>query len=142
MTVATSHPLAKAVLTALRAAWTYVGDGQAPDPLPPTDSQGRLTAPYAVLYRAGTGPLNTGPVGDPHADGAPLLQLTCVGATPEQADALADKLRPTLLARPTLTGQRVMQVSLETSQPVRRDDSTAPPVFYAADQARYLVTPS
>lgn len=132
MTVATSHPVAKAVLVALRAAWARVGDGVAPDV---------LTLPYAVLYRAGGGALS-GPLSDSHADGTPLLQLTCVGATAEQADWLADKLRPILLAKPTLTGQRVMQTFLETSQPVRRDDSTNPPLFYAADVARYLTTPS
>jgi hypothetical protein len=132
ITVATSHPVAKAVLAALRVAWPRVGDGVAP-----TDG----TLPYAVLYRAGGGPLG-GPLGDHFADGQPLLQLTCVGATAEQADWLAGKLRPTLLATPTVVGQVVMQVSLETSQPVRRDDSTSPPLFYAADQARFYTTPA
>lgn len=132
MSVAAYYPVAKAVLTALRVAWARVGDGEAP---------ADLTLPYAVLYRAGGGGLS-GPVSNPHADGSPLLQLTCVGATAEQADWLADKLRPTLLTRPTVTGQRVMQVSLETSQPVRRDDSTDPPLFYAAEQVRLLTTPA
>lgn len=131
MTVATAHPVAKAVLTALRVAWARVGDGVAPDD---------KTLPYGVLYRAGGGALS-GPLSDSHADGTPLLQLTCVGSTAEQAAWLADKLRPTLLTRPTVTGQKVMQVVLETSQPVRRDDSTSPPLFSAADQARYFTTP-
>lgn len=137
--VATSRPTVKAVLTALRAAWPgtgptthRVGDGEAP-------ADKRL--PYGVLYRAGGGPL-TGPVGDQHADGSLLLQLTCVGETAEQAEWLADKLRPVLLATPAGTGRGVIQVYLETSQPVRRDDSSDPPLFYAADQARYLTTPA
>lgn len=132
MSVATSGPVAKAVLTALRVAWPRVGDGEAP---------ADLTLPYAVMYDAGGAGLD-GPVADPHADGAPLLQVTCVGSTREQARWLADKLRPTLLTRPTVTGQVVWQVSLESSRPVQRDDSTAPPLFYAADQARYLTTPA
>lgn len=132
MTVATNRPLSQAVLTALQSAWARVGDGVAP---------ADTTTPYAVLYRAGSGALD-GPMSNQHADGSPLLQLTCVGSTAEQAEWLADKLRPTLLARPTVTGQRVMQVSLETSQPVRRDDSSAPAVFYAVDQARFFTTPA
>lgn len=132
MTVATTRPLTKAVLAALRATWSRVGEGVAPDD---------ATLPYAVLYASGPGPLG-GPVSDPHADGSPLLQLTCVGGTSEQAEALADRLRPVLLTRPTVTGQRVMQVILETSQPVRRDDSTSPPEYYAADQVRVLITPA
>lgn len=133
-TVAKNHPVTKAVLTALRNAWPRVGDGEAPED---------LELPYAVLYRAGGGAL-TGPIADPHADGSPLLQLTCVGATATQAGWLADKLRPDFLATPTMpgSGQKVMQVYLETSQPVRRDDSSKPPLFYAADQARFLTTPA
>lgn len=138
MTVATSRPLSVVLLAALQSAWALVGDGVAPEGVT-YNNDGLLVAPYAVLYRGGPGVLD-GPVSDPHADGQPLYQLTCVGRDPNQAEALADRLRPVLLARHAVTGLVVMQAVLETSQPVRRDDSTTPPLFYLADQVRYLLT--
>lgn len=131
-TVATSRPLTTALLLALRAAHPRVGDAAAP---------ADTTLPYAVLYPFGSGRLN-GPVGDQHADADSTVQLTCVGSTREQTEALMDRLRPVLLGPLTVTGRRVMQAWIETSQPVRRDDDLTPPVFYAADQARYLTTPA
>lgn len=132
MTVALSRPEAKALLAALLAAHPRVGYGTAP---------ADLTLPYAVLYPAGGGELG-GPVSDPNADGNRVHQITCVGATADQAEWLMDKLRPVALGPLAITGRRLMQSYLETSQPVRRDDSTSPPLFYAADQYRYLTTPS
>jgi hypothetical protein len=129
--IAKSRPLTVALLAALRAAHPSVGHA----------TGAGLTAPYAVLYPAGTGPLG-GPVGDPHADADSTAQLTCVGATAEQAEWLADLLRPVLLGPLTITGRRLMQSWLETSQPVRRDDDVTPALFYAVDQARYLTTPT
>lgn len=127
-----SRPLTTALLTALRAAHPRVGHAAAP---------ADATLPYAVLHTAGTGPLS-GPVGDPHADADSTAQLTCIGADAQQAEWLADELRPVLLGPLTITGRRVMQSWLETSQPVRRDDDVTPPLFYAVDQARFLTTPA
>lgn len=132
MTVATSRAETEALLAALRAAWPRVGDAVAPDD---------ATLPYAVLYPAGAGPLS-GPVSDPFADSSPLFQITCVGRTREQTQWLADKLRPVALGPLSITGRKVMQPYLETSQPVRRDDSSSPPLFYAADQVRLPTTPA
>lgn len=132
MTVATSRPLTTALLAALRAAHSRVGDAAAPSD---------LTLPYAVLYPFGVGPLS-GPVSDSHADADSTVQLTCIGSTREQAEWLADKLRPTALGPLTVTGRKVMQSLLETSQPVRRDDDVQPPLFVAVDQYRFLTTPS
>jgi hypothetical protein len=141
MTVAVTHALTDALLVALRAAWTYVGDGEAPDPLPPNDNAGRPTVPYAVLYPAGLGPTE-GPVSNRNADARPLYQLTCVGGTRQQAEWLSDKLRPVLLTPPSVSGWNVAEPVVETSQPVRRDDSTAPPLLYTADQVRFFITPA
>lgn len=135
-TIPKSRPLTNALLTALRSAWSAVGDGRADD-----DNGQPLPLPYAVLYPAGTG-LLTGPVGDQHADADSVVQLTCVGSTREQTEALADKLRPVLLGPLTVTGRRVMQSWLETSQPIRRDDDLTPPLFVATEQVRYLTTPA
>lgn len=132
MTVATSRPETDALLAALRAAHPRVGDGQAP-----TDK----TLPYAVLYPAGPGELS-GSASDPLADGRCLFQITCVGQDRLQAQALADRLRPVALGPLTITGRKQMQSFLETSQPVARDDSSAPPLFYAVDQVRLWTTPA
>ena len=141
MTVAT-RPLSQAVLAALRAEWPLVGDGIAPPTGLTFDGQGRLLQPYGVLYRGGPGELD-GPMSDPHADGSPMLQLTCVGGAPDEAEWLADKLRPVLLSRTAVVGWAHMESpSLVVSQPSKRDDTTQPPLWFAVDQARYRITPT
>jgi hypothetical protein len=138
--IAVTQPLANALLVALQASWALVGDGEAPDGRT-FDSLGRLLQPYAVLYRSGPGALD-GPVGDPNADGQPLLTLTCVGGAPAEAEWLADRLRPVLLGPLTVAGLKVMEApSLEVSRPGRRDDTTQPPLWFATDQVRYRTTP-
>lgn len=132
MTVAVTHALTDALLVALRAAHSRVGDAVAP---------ADITLPYAVLYPAGLG-ATEGPVSNRNADARPLYQLTCVGGDRRQAEWLSDKLRPVALTAPTVSGWNVAEPAVETSQPVRRDDSTSPPLFYTADQIRYYVTPS
>lgn len=132
MTVSATRVETDRLLAVLRTAWARVGDGVAP---------ADTTLPYAVLYPAGSGLLD-GPSSDPHADRPGLYQITCVGGTREQAEALADLLRPVALGLSGITGRKVMQAWLETSQPVRRDDSTDPPLYYAADQVRVLTTPT
>lgn len=132
MTAPATRLLTDALLTALRAAHPRVGDAIAPDD---------TTYPYAVLYPAGIGS-TSGPVSDANADSTPLYQITCVGKVREEAEWLSDLLRPVALGALTVTGWKVADPRVETSQPVRRDDSTAPPVFYAADQIRYFLTPA
>lgn len=132
MTVATTRAETEALLAALRVVHSRVGDAVAP---------ADTTFPYAVLYPAGSGSLS-GPVSDANADSSSLFQITCVGITRVQAQWLADKLRPVALGPLTITGRKVMQSYLETSQPVRRDDSSSPPLFYTADVVRIPTTPA
>ncbi|GAA3416216.1 hypothetical protein GCM10018952_44520 [Streptosporangium vulgare] len=52
-------------------------------------------------------------------------QVTSVGATPDQAAWMADKVAAVLLgATPTVAGRRVWPAVEEGSQPVRRDDES------------------
>jgi hypothetical protein len=132
VSIASGRPETNGLLAALQAAHSRVGDAVAPDD---------TTTPYAVLYPAGSGSL-TGSVARPHEDRPGLYQITCVGKHRQEAEWLAEKLRAVVLGPLSITGRRVLQASLETSQPVRRDDSTSPPLFYAADQYRLWTTPA
>lgn len=61
-------------------------------------------------------------------------QVTAVGASPEQAAWVADKVTAALFAGvPTVTGQRVWPAVQEAAQPVRRDDESLT-VFIATSQ--------
>lgn len=132
MTAPATRELTDDLLADLQAAHPRIGDAVAPDD---------TTTPYAVLYAAGSGPAE-GPVSDPNADSSLLYQITCVGGDRMEAEWLSDLLRPILLAPRSVTGWTVPQPRLETSQPVRRDDSTFPPLFYTADQVRLWMTPA
>lgn len=132
MSIATSRAETNALLAALRVVHARVGDAVAP---------ADTTYPYAVLYPAGNAGLS-GSVSAPHEDRPGLYQITCVGLTRDQAEKLADLLRPVPLGPLTITGRKVMQAALESSQAARRDDSSTPPVFYTADVYRLHTTPA
>lgn len=132
MSIASGRPETNALLAALLVAHPRVGDAVAP---------GDTTTPYAVLYPAGSGSL-IGSVRNPHEDRPGLYQITCVGLHRQEAEWLAEKLRAVALGPLSIAGRRVLQASLETSQPVRRDDSTSPPLYYCADQYRLWTTPA
>lgn len=132
MTVATSRAETNALLAALRAVHSRIGDAVAPDD---------ATLPYAVLYPSGSGSLS-GSVADPYSDGVTTHQLTCVGLTRDSAQALADRLRPVVMGPLTISGRKLLHRSVESSQPARRDDSSKPPLFYAVDTFALTTTPS
>lgn len=108
------------VKAVLEAGGLTVGDGTGDG----------LTVPYVVLYPLGDGfdaPGFGGSLAKPwgQLDGA--YQATCVGASREQAEWLADRVYELMVADTSLGW-----VQLEPSGPVRRDDTTAgPPLFYA-----------
>ncbi len=134
MSAAPTRVLTGAVLTHLRAQVARpVGDAAVP-----TDQ----TLPYAVLYPAGSGRLD-GPQSDVHADAQQVVQVTSVGESREQAEALSDRVRAAMLdARPAVAGRYVQDVQLDASQPVRRDDDVRPALWYAVDLFRLWTTPA
>lgn len=125
-----SSPLVDALLAMVRAAVTVTCPiylARAPQGAAP---------PYAVMY-PDTGrksALERNVLNEAPRD--LRYQVTSVGATPEQAAWVADKVAAALWSGvPTVTGRRVWPVIDEGSQPVRPDD-TSTGIFLAT--AQYL----
>lgn len=77
----------------------------------------------------------SGTLGDRYADLTVPIQLTAVGIGPEQATAYADAARAALLtASLTVAGRAVWPAWQTGEQPVQRDDSVNPPLYYATAQ--------
>lgn len=122
-----------AVLAKLKTQAFKIGDAVAP-----VDD----TRPYAVLY-----PLDDsdrdGDMTDTQRTGWYEYQVTTVGDTRMQAEALADKLRTLLLASNlTPSGYRMHPWEKVVGQIVDRDDDVQPPVFYAIFTVRGFVAPT
>jgi hypothetical protein len=100
----------------------YVGGA----PPPPPDR-------YVVLYPDSGLPEDTGL--DLDADQVEmLLQATYVGTTVEQALWVAERVRARLVnATPTVAGRVCWPLSIQVSQPLRRDDDVTPPLYFAVD---------
>lgn len=142
MTTYAPHPHNTAVLALVRAAWALVGDAQAPAGLT-YDAKGLLISAYAVVYPIGSATFDGSLDGsDGQGDAWPITQVTYVGRTREQADALRSKVREQLLGQAvTVNGRRVGPVELDVELAVTRDDDVRPPVFYAIDRYRCYSTP-
>jgi hypothetical protein len=77
----------------------------------------------------------SGPLGDRFADISIPIQLTAVGAGPEQATAYADAARAALLTSPLVVVGRAVWPPWQTaSQPTSRDDTVQPPLWIATAQ--------
>lgn len=143
------RPLALAVKAALEAELgaTKVGYGAKPagggwqttgTPDPATTQ----FAGYAVVYPGLTGPTD-GPVSATSWDAVQGWQVTYVGKSADQADAIRDRGRLALLGRVlTVTGRATEPVDLSDSTNVSRDADVQPPLFYAVDRYRARTTPS
>ena len=130
------RPHTAGVIAALRTAGLTVGDAIAPDTT--------ATQKWAVVYGGGVGLLD-GTMRDERSNASPVIQVTSVGTTAEQSEWVADTVRRTLLTRPitlTVANRRVLSVSVEASQPTRRDDDVHPPLFYGVDLYRISTTPT
>lgn len=123
--------LTDAVLTQATSGGRRIGDAQAP-----ADS----TRPYGVLWPLFVAEFD-GPLGAPDVDGWWNYQLTCVGDTREQAQGLADELRPLIGVPYTVAGFVAKPTIVEDVLPVERDDGVQPPVFYQSFTFRIFVTP-
>lgn len=118
------NPHANAVLSALTDAGIEVGDHVAPP-----DAIGR----YSVLYMI-AGPPPDGSLANPDDETDFRFQVTSVGRLPEEARFEADAVHQALQeATVTVAGRSVFRVRLQSGTvPVRRDEDTDPPTFYAA----------
>lgn len=120
-----------AVIAALEGAGLTVGDAVAPDAAPP----------YAVVYSVSAGGWS-GTLAEPYEDAALVFQVTCVGATREQAEWVADKAIATLLGGLSVSGRFIANVAIDLSGGVLRDDQRTPPLFYSTPRFRVLTTPA
>ena len=106
-----------------------VYDGQVPN---------RPVLPYAVMYA------DQGGAGQSAFSGKSdfrvwRFQTTAVGSTPEQCRWLAERVELALLdVAPVVTGRTCGRIDKLDSQPVRRDDTVDPALFYAVDRWQFL----
>ena len=109
-----------------------IGDTQAPTV---------VTLPYAVVYPLGDDPAERGVLGDPTQSTVVEFQVTSIGDTRDQAQWMANEVAVALSGwTPTVAGFSFGPISREDgADPVRRDDSVSPPLFYAADRYSMFV---
>lgn len=121
-----------AIIAAIDAAGVVVGDGTYP-----TDDYGWQGGPgvsafigYAIVY-----PLSQefdGSLGCPDTDADIAWQVTCVGATRRQADAVAHAVNTALVGNTlTVAGRSVPRMIRDGGSGARRDDSVQPAQFIA-----------
>lgn len=130
MTVAAARPHTTAFVEALEGKGLLVGRGKRPDGAgwqgEPGDTEFR---PYVVLFPS---PGSTdGNLCDPHEYLDYRVQATCVAASQEGAEAVADTVKELIGVRLTVTGRSLYPVQPDGDRPATRDDQVAPPVHYA-----------
>ena len=91
---------------------------------------------YAVLY-PDPGRASSASLAGERTEFSHIVQVTCVGATAEQALWVADKVRSSLDGPLTVAGRRAWQPEDQGGPPVARDDDLTPPVFFVPVQ--YLI---
>lgn len=112
-----------------------VHSGKAPDGTPPT--------PYAVVHGYPTAGFD-GTTAQPHADVDFMVQVTVVGADPDEADGLADA-SALLLLNPALwiiTGRAISQPRLELWRTAVRDPDLSRERYFAVLIVAVPTTPA
>jgi hypothetical protein len=144
MGVVANRVVTDALIAELEAADLAVGDGEQPTGSGWQGAAGLSSfVPYAVVHALAGG--NTdGPISAPDDDADSLYQITGVGATREQAEAVGDVARVALCAPGalTVTGRSVCIVRVDVLNGCRRDDTVEPVVFITTDRFRVTTTPA
>lgn len=100
--------------------------------------------PYRIVYPI-PGGFFDGPLGCPSDDASLIFQVTCVGATRPQCEAIVDDTNALLVEQPAslvITGRYVTRVWAEMAGGgARRDDEAQPPVFIATPRYRVDTVP-
>lgn len=134
MPVAPARPHTTAVAAALTAAELRVGRGKKPPDSgwegEPGDSDFRA---YVVLFPSpGT---TDGDLCDPHEYLDFKIQATCVAATQDGCEEVADIVKTTLVGvRLSVPGRSLYPFQIDGERPASRDDQVDPPVHYAIVQ--------
>jgi len=137
--IAKRRPFTAAIVTHLSThTGQPVGVGQAPDYSGTTP-----VYPYCVVYTLDDRTWD-GPIADGQADAYQRIQVTVVGKTQEQCEALADLVHDSMLNQllPTVDGRRPVLIDLDDGGQVLRDDAVQPPVFFAPLVFEILTTPT
>lgn len=137
--LASSRTHTNAIIAQLETAGLTVGDSDSPEA-----AHGWAGAvgtsnfvPYVIVYTL-PGGVYDGTLAN-HSDDASLLwQTSCVGATRQQCEWVADQVQAALVGQPlTVAARSIQKVSFDTSGGARRDDTAAgPPVFIATPRIR------
>jgi hypothetical protein len=138
---APGRPHTDAVVAALEATGLLVGRGEEP---PGAGWQGEPGASvfeaYAVLYPSPGMP--DGDLADPNEYIDYSCQATCVAATQEGAEAVADIVKTLVGTRPTVAGRYAYPVYLILDRPASRDDKVKPVVHYVIVQIAFRTGPA
>ncbi|MGI5233843.1 hypothetical protein [Actinoallomurus sp. CA-142502] len=138
---APSRPHTDALEAALTGVGVLVGRGGRPDDGGWQGEPGRTAfTAYAVLY-PGAG-IPDGDLADPSEYLDYRCQVTCVAATSEGAEAVADKVKTLVGRRLTVAGRSSYPVWLTLDRPASRDDSVAPPVHYLVLELAFRTGPA
>jgi hypothetical protein len=104
--------------------------------------------PYRIVYPVTGGIFNgedLGTLGEPSDDASLIWQVTCVGATRPQCEAIVDNTNDLLVEQAVslvIAGRYVQRVwSDMAGGGARRDDEVQPPVFIATPRYRIQSTP-
>lgn len=137
VTVLNTRSVTDAVLTRIQTAVTC---GDADTPTHDQLSDGRPSAPYAVLY-----PLpdldGGGALSDGHQWAMRHFQVTVVGGTRQSCEEGQMDVREVLMGwSPSVAGLSCGKVELDDPTGVDRDDDATPPVFFTTDRFRLFVS--
>jgi hypothetical protein len=142
VTVATADPHTLAVISRLASADLLTGRAAKPagggwQGEPGSSDFER----YVVVYPSSGMPEPT--LGDPHRFFLWQGQLTCVGATAQQAEQCHDTARAALLSGPLLVSGRQAHLAYQTlALLVQRDDSLSVPEWYVVALYEFRSSPA
>lgn len=132
MSAPATLPHVDALLAALTAAGLTASLGVAPPGAVP---------PYVAVY-PDVGRSLPGSLADPLSYYDSVVQLTCVGMTPEQALSYSDRARIALSVPLVVAGRSGLRPEELGGPPILRDDDVTPPLYYAPVQYRLRSTPA
>jgi hypothetical protein len=131
VSIAPARPQIAALKALLTAGGLTVLDG----------GDGSPTAPCVVLWPTPGEPTSS-TLADPSSDLEVDVVLHACGDTADQAMWVADKIGSLLDRKtPTISGRTTRPIRMLESTPVRRSDSLAAPVWYAATRWRITTGP-